>query len=273
MMTAEDDHAVTSTDPEGLIGADEHPPIDAGEGTRRMIVSSVWGGTPMRVLTEHGMEATWLGGQYPEPCGLYAYARGYCMTGCKHPGMDISMPAGTELRAIEGGNVFQIRNPGVSGSIEVRVRAANGHQHLYNHMSRSVVAKGTNVTEGQLLGYSGVANSPHLHFELRVPNAACRNGVAIVDPEGLLTSGGTSGGGGSTSFDAGDRIRVVNPPLRFRTGPGLSAEIIEELPLGAELTVMAGPQDVDGYAWYQARKVDDDTEGWLAGQFCARVTS
>ena len=263
----EENQAPTTIDPEGLIGAEEHPPPPE-PGARRMIVSTVWGGTPMNVLSDHGREATWLS-DYPDSCGLYAYSRGYCMRGCKHPGMDISMPAGTELFAIEGGHVFAIRNPGVSGSIEVRVRTATRHEHLYNHMSRSVVNEGQNVAAGDLLGFSGVANSPHLHFELRVPDGSCANGVAIVDPEDLLTSGGVV----LTPFAAGERIRVVNPPLRFRTGPGLNADIIEELDAGVELVVVSGPQQADGHDWYQVTKVDGNAEGWLAGQFCARVSA
>ena len=248
-------------DPEGLSGFEPTPSPE--EGARRMLVSAVWGNVPMHVLTSHGMEATWVEPEYPEPCRLYAYSRGYCMTGCKHPGMDISMPKGTELHAIEGGNVFEIRNPGKSGSIEVRVRVANGDQHLYNHMSRSVVAKGQNVATGELLGFSGVANSPHLHFELRRPNSACDQGVAILDPEELLTTGVVV----REPFAAGDRIKVIDPPLNFRTGPGLDAEIVGELDEGTGLVVVSGPKNADGFDWYEVTK-DDNTKGWVAGSFC-----
>jgi hypothetical protein len=248
-------------DPEGLVGFEPTPSPE--ESARRMLVSAVWDNVPMRVLTEHGMEATWVGGDYPEPCRLYAYSRGYCMTGCKHPGMDISMPKGTPLRAIEGGNIFAIRNPGVSGSIEVRVRVANGDQHLYNHMSRAAVAEGQNVATGDLLGFSGVSNSPHLHFELRRPNASCTNGVAIIDPEELLTIGGVV----REPFAAGARIKVIDPPLNFRTGPGLDAEIVGELDEGTGLVVVSGPVDADGFEWYQVTR-DDNTMGWVAGSFC-----
>jgi len=270
---SEENTMPTTVDPEGLVGVEPSPPRE--RGTREVLVSPVWGNVPMTVLANHGREATWLGNEYPEPCTLYAYAWNYCMEGCTHPGMDIAMPEGTELHAIEGGNVFTIRNPGVSGSIEVRVRVANGDQHLYNHMSRSVVNEGQDVAAGDLLGFSGVANSPHLHFELRRPNGSCTQGVAIVNPKDLLTGGGDEPPPPPPppSFAAGDRIKVVDPPLRFRTGPGLDADIIEELDAGVELVVVSGPQEADGYAWYQATKADDNTEGWLAGKYCARVTA
>lgn len=253
----------TDTDLEGLIGADEHPP-EPRDGSRRMIVSAVWGGVPMRVLTDHGLEATWLGSDYPEPCRLYAYSRGYCMTGCKHPGMDISMPAGTALHAITGGNVFQIRNPGVSGSIEVRVRTTNGHQHLYNHMSRSAVNKGQDVAAGDLLGFSGVANSPHLHFELRIPNADCRQGVAIVDPESLLVSGGDV----SKPFAVGDRFRVTEE-LNLRKGAGTGHDIIAVLPASTTGTITGGPSSADGFTWWQVQT--SLGEGWVAQNWIQRL--
>jgi hypothetical protein len=251
-LTMEDDQVPVTTDPEGLIGADEHPPIPAeGEGARRrMLASPVWNDIPRSVLTGHGMEATWLR-DYPEPCRLYAYSRGYCMSGCKHPGIDISMPEGSELRAIAGGHVYAIRNPGISGSIEVRVRTASRHEHLYNHMSRSVVAEGTNVTAGQLLGYSGTANSPHLHFELRIPNAACTHGMAIVDPESLLAG-----------WRPGDRFRVTDE-LNLRTGPGTDHDIIALLPAGTTGTITGGPSSANGYTWWQV--VTTPGEGWVAG--------
>jgi uncharacterized protein YraI len=158
--------------------------------------------------------------------------------------MDITMPEGTELRAIAGGTVYMIRNPGRPGYIEVRVRTADRHEHLYNHMSRSVVAEGADVTAGQLLGYSGTNNSPHLHFELRIPNTDCDRGVAIVDPESLLRQSV------AVDWKAGDRFQVT-AELNLRAAAGTGSAVVALLPAGTTGTITGGPSSADGYTWWQ----------------------
>jgi len=56
----------------------------------------------------------------------------------------------------------------------VMVKHANGHTTVYAHLSRINVKKGQSVAQGQtlgLVGATGWATGPHLHFEFRVNGA------------------------------------------------------------------------------------------------------
>jgi hypothetical protein len=52
--------------------------------------------------------------------------------------------------------------------------------------------------------------------------------------------------------------------LRLRSAPGLESTVIDGLPPGTKLTLLAGPQEKDGYPWWQIRTADG-REGWVAG--------
>ncbi len=65
----------------------------------------------------------------------------------------------------------------------------------------------------------------------------------------------------------GDRVRVTMEAgqlLTIRTVPGTSAATVTKVNIGAEFTVLAGPQSADGYFWFQIRSDDGATEGWAA---------
>jgi Bacterial SH3 domain len=53
--------------------------------------------------------------------------------------------------------------------------------------------------------------------------------------------------------------------LRRRSGPGTSSDVIDSLPPGTQVAVLAGPVEADGYHWWQVR-VGDGREGWVAGE-------
>lgn len=58
----------------------------------------------------------------------------------------------------------------------------DGTYTLYAHMKRRVVSEGTNVSQGQVIGYvgsTGNSTGPHLHFELRI-------GTSRVNPTPYL---------------------------------------------------------------------------------------
>lgn len=241
----------------------------------RYISSPVWSNTSQPVLTENLAEATWLNNPeyndgYPEPCNLYSYARAHGVVGCKHPGMDITMSAGTPLYAIEGGHIYWIRNAGEPNRIEVRVTTPQGHRHLYNHLQSSAVSVGDDVSEGQLVGYSGIANSPHLHFELRVPDGTTDSGMRIADPEPLLIGGGTPP---APSFDPLDLIQVTNGPLNLRATPSTSGAVRQTLATGTRLCVFSAPTSADGYTWYPVVIEGTQDGGYVAGEFCGLLAA
>lgn len=64
----------------------------------------------------------------------------------------------------------------------------------------------------------------------------------------------------------GDTVQVIDGSLRLRAEPGVDAEILDVMPEGTELDVTGGPEQADGYTWFQ---VENDTygPGWAAGEF------
>lgn len=85
-----------------------------------------------------------------------------------HPGIDIANDVGTPEVAADGGKVIWA-GWGDYG-IYVQIDHGNGFQTVYAHMSRVLVSVGEMVGKGQpigLMGATGRATGPHLHFEIR----------------------------------------------------------------------------------------------------------
>ena len=85
-----------------------------------------------------------------------------------HPGIDVANDVGTPELAADGGKVTWA-GWGDYG-IYVQIDHANGFQTVYGHMSKVLVSVGQVVSRGQLLGLMGAtgrATGPHLHFEIR----------------------------------------------------------------------------------------------------------
>lgn len=100
----------------------------------------------------------------------------------RHEGVDVAGATGDEVRAVADGLVAYADN-GVRGYGNcVMLVHANGTVSLYAHLSRITVQPGWRATRGErigLVGSTGIARGPHLHFELR------REG-RTVDPEPLF---------------------------------------------------------------------------------------
>jgi murein DD-endopeptidase MepM/ murein hydrolase activator NlpD len=102
-----------------------------------------------------------------------------------HRGVDIAAPIGTIVRAAADGIVAYSDN-GVRGYGNlVLIVHANGWVTLYGHASRTTVQPGYRVRRGEriaLVGQTGIARGPHVHFEL------WQNGRA-VDPAPYFDGG------------------------------------------------------------------------------------
>jgi murein DD-endopeptidase MepM/ murein hydrolase activator NlpD len=98
-----------------------------------------------------------------------------------HAGIDIAVPVGAGLRAADSGTVAIAGWTGGYGNYTC-INHGGGISTCYGHQSSIAVSVGSNVSQGQVIGYSGnTGNStgPHLHFEVRI------NGQP-VDPMGYL---------------------------------------------------------------------------------------
>lgn len=102
-----------------------------------------------------------------------------------HKGVDIAAPEGSVIRAAADGIVAYSDN-GIRGYGNcILIVHPNGWVTLYGHMSRATVQPGWRVQRGErigLVGQTGIAHGPHVHFELR------RDGRA-VDPVALFDGG------------------------------------------------------------------------------------
>jgi peptidoglycan hydrolase-like protein with peptidoglycan-binding domain len=98
-----------------------------------------------------------------------------------HAGIDIAAAKGTPVIAAHSGRVTWAGWRG-GGWGRLVVVAGDGMRILYAHLSRVEVTVGQPVTVGDeigLVGRSGEATGPHLHFEVRL-------GGASVDPLAVL---------------------------------------------------------------------------------------
>ena len=104
--------------------------------------------------------------------------------GRMHEGIDISVPEGTPIRAAADGTVILMQSEYESGGYGnyTCIDHGGGLSTCYAHQSSFATSVGAQVSQGDLIGYSGNtghSTGPHLHFEVRI------NGVA-TDPLGYL---------------------------------------------------------------------------------------
>jgi len=98
-----------------------------------------------------------------------------------HAGVDIAVPAGTPIRAADGGTVVLLGWVGGYGNYTC-IQHTGSLSTCYAHQSSFATSQGASVQQGQVIGYIGCTGhcyGDHLHFETRV-------GGAPVDPMGYL---------------------------------------------------------------------------------------
>ena len=86
--------------------------------------------------------------------------------------VDLAAPVGTPIMASAGGVVIISKVGGWNGGYGnyIVISHPNGTQSVYGHESRNYVSVGQTVTQGQIIGLvgkTGEATGPHLHFEIR----------------------------------------------------------------------------------------------------------
>lgn len=112
-------------------------------------------GTPSKANVRHA----------PRPFAGFAPPRTFM-----HHGVDFAVPQGTPIYAPADGVIASAGPYGGYGNY-IRIEHGDGLATAYGHLSRFVpnVRKGTRVSRGQLVGYTGNtgrSTGPHLHFEV-----------------------------------------------------------------------------------------------------------
>ena len=90
----------------------------------------------------------------------------------RHNGIGIAAPAGTPVRAVEGGTVALVERISTYG-LSVIVAHGDGYYSLYMQLAAASVRKGDTVAKSQVVGTVGGQNSdygPHLQFQIRGEN-------------------------------------------------------------------------------------------------------
>jgi murein DD-endopeptidase MepM/ murein hydrolase activator NlpD len=98
-----------------------------------------------------------------------------------HAGIDIAVPAGTPIRAADGGTVVLLGMVSGYGNYTC-IQHTGSLSTCYAHQSAYATSQGASVRQGQVIGYVGCTGhcfGDHLHFETRL------NG-SPVDPFGYL---------------------------------------------------------------------------------------
>jgi murein DD-endopeptidase MepM/ murein hydrolase activator NlpD len=89
--------------------------------------------------------------------------------GRPHEGLDLAAKRGTAIHAAEAGRVIHSGRLSDYGQVVI-VKHAGHYRSVYAHASKTLVKKGQFVEKGQkiaLVGTTGRATGPHLHFEIR----------------------------------------------------------------------------------------------------------
>lgn len=100
-----------------------------------------------------------------------------------HSGIDLPAPTGTPVYAARSGRVAWAGWRGGGWGFLVVVAHGRGERSMYAHLSRIDVRVGVSVAQGVrvgLVGATGDATGPHLHFEIRIRGAS-------VDPLRVLS--------------------------------------------------------------------------------------
>ena len=107
-----------------------------------------------------------------------------------HPGIDFGVPVGTPVRATADGVISGQGLMGDGGNTII-IQHSNGYESVYAHLSSFLLQPGTQVKQGEIIGFSGGAKGasgsgnstgPHLHFQLDKGKGAANH----VDPTALL---------------------------------------------------------------------------------------
>ena len=111
-----------------------------------------------------------------------------------HLGTDFAAPTGTPARTVGDGTVEFAGVQNGYGNV-VYVKHRNGNETVYAHLSKINVQRGQSISQGQtigLVGSTGWATGPHLHFEFRVggtqqdPMTIAKQSNTIPVPAGAM---------------------------------------------------------------------------------------
>lgn len=91
--------------------------------------------------------------------------------------------------------------------------------------------------------------------------------IALLATAGLAISA-VPRNAGAAEFSVGDTVVVDTDGLNLRADFGTDADVVTVLENGTTASFTDGPEDADGYTWYEL-DAGDGSVGWAAGDFLA----
>jgi murein DD-endopeptidase MepM/ murein hydrolase activator NlpD len=166
------------------------PPLGPGHWTIRLRVSGLERVKRGRLVV-HGVHTPSLpadGGVFPV-AGLHTYGDGIGAKreGHRHQGVDILAAQGTPVVAPVAGTILYTDFQAHGAGYYVVEQAADGRAFFFAHCQKGSFAVVPNapVAAGQtlcLVGHSGAAGGPHLHFEIWVGGWRVDAASQFIDP-------------------------------------------------------------------------------------------
>ncbi|HEY3347816.1 MAG TPA: M23 family metallopeptidase, partial [Nitrospirota bacterium] len=101
-----------------------------------------------------------------------------------HGGLDIAAPEGSEIKSAAPGTVVFAGPRGGFGNLVV-VDHGGGVKTYYGHNSKNLVKEGDTISRGEavaLVGHTGRATGPHVHFEVRKDGQRVNPSFALSSP-------------------------------------------------------------------------------------------
>ena len=135
-----------------------------------------------------------------------------------HAGRDLAAPEGTPVVAALSGTVA---SSGLAGGYGIAVELEHAEPRrrtLYGHLSEIYVKQGQRVRQGEVIGRvgsTGLSTGPHLHFELRRPQAG---GWVAMDPGDMDLNPLTAQGGDAVAMLVGQLLDSLKSPAASRPG-------------------------------------------------------
>ena len=118
----------------------------------------------------------WISSRYGERSDPFTGKR------VQHKGLDFAGTRGTQVLSVASGVVIRASRQSAYGNM-VEIDHGNGYRTRYAHNEQLMVSPGDHVTAGQiiaLMGSTGRASAPHVHFEV------LKNG-AIINPSSFVS--------------------------------------------------------------------------------------
>jgi murein DD-endopeptidase MepM/ murein hydrolase activator NlpD len=145
-----------------------------------------------------------------------------------HKGMDFRAGYGTPILAVSDGRISAAGWHGGYGK-QVRIAHGGGLMTSYSHMSHIAARPGSNVRQGQVIGYvgsTGLSTGPHLHYELY------KDGVAINPASVRFVMRSQLAGGELEAFRARLRRLLSVPTGAVRPQETRQAGALQAKPAG-----------------------------------------